>query len=124
MILWLQLLDTRPDRSCWMLFRLGGCILILAETVSTAPCHIMSSKYLGHGYIVDIEDISVTFDAACLLRIPVRDTKAAAIIVDKTVEGDLPFRTQIVRELDSRHASVQGHSLQHGDIRRSVYCTI
>jgi hypothetical protein len=69
-----------------MLFWLRGCILILAEAVPAAPCHVMGGKDSGHGYVIDIEDISITLDAACLLQIPVRNTETTAFIVDETVE--------------------------------------
>ena len=69
-----------------MLFWLRGCILILAEAVPAAPCHVMGGKHLGHGYIIDIEDISIALDAAGLLQIPIRNTETAAFIVDETIK--------------------------------------
>ena len=83
-----------------MLFRLRNRILVFTETVPVAPCHVMSGKHFGHGYVIDIEDISVTLYATGLLQIPVRDTETAAFIVNEAIERDLPFRAQIVGKFD------------------------
>ena len=82
-----------------MLFRLFSTILISTETVLATSCDIMCCKRLCHLLIINVKGVAITFHSTGFSFIPEWDSKTPPLIVDKPIEGDLPFRAKIIRKL-------------------------
>ena len=89
------LADHRADRCCRKFLRLLHRILVLAETVATAPCDVVLCQLTLQVRSVYIQGKFLPADAAGFSGIAVRDTKPAAFIVYETVKRDPALRPQI-----------------------------